>query len=56
MALVGVGLFFIRYPVGGVIYLVVAFLLSPYGLQSVAGVFITGLDSLNLTLRQFITS
>lgn len=57
MALLGVGLFFISYPVvGGVIYLVIAFLLSPYGLQAVAGAVITGLDSLNLSLRQFITS
>lgn len=56
MALLGVGLFFISYPVGGVIYPVIAFLLSPYGLQAVAGVVITGLDSLNLSLRQFITS
>jgi len=56
VALLGVGLFFIRYPVGGVIYLVIAFLLSPCGLQAVAGAVITGLDSLNLSLRQFITS
>ena len=56
MALLGVGLFFIGYPVGGVIYLVIAFLLSPYGLQAVTGVVITGLDSLNLSLRRFITS
>ena len=56
MALLGVGLFFISYPMGGVIYLVIAFLLSPYGLQAVTGVVITGLDSLNLSLRQFITS
>ena len=56
MALLGVGLFFISYPVGGVIYLGIAFLLSPYGLQAVAGAVITGLDSLNLSLRQFITS
>lgn len=56
MALLGVGLFFISYPVGGVIYLVIAFLLSPYGLQAGAGAVITGLDSLNLSLRQFITS
>ena len=34
MALLGVGLFFISYPVGGVIYLGIAFLLSPYGLQA----------------------
>ena len=56
MALLGVRLFFISYPVGGVIYLGIAFLLSPYGLQAVTGVVITGLDSLNLSLRQFITS
>ena len=56
MALLGVGLFFISYPVGGVIYLVIAFLLSLYGLQAVTGVVITVLDSLNLSLRQFITS
>ena len=56
MALLGVGLFFISYPVGGVIYLGIAFLLSPYGLQAMTGVVITGLDSLNLSLRQFITS
>ena len=56
MALLGVGLFFISYPMGGVIYLVIAFLLSPYGLQAVTGVVITGLDSLNLSLRRFITS
>lgn len=54
--LVAVLLFLISYPVGGVIYLVIAFLLSPYGLQAVAGAVITGLDSLNLSLRQFITS
>lgn len=56
MALLGVGLFFISYPVGGVIYLVLAFLLSPFGLQAVVGAVITGLNGLNLSLRQFITS
>ena len=56
MALLGVGLFFISYLVGGVIYLGIASLLSPYGLQAVTGVVITWLDSLNLSLRQFITS
>ena len=54
--LVAVLLFLISYPVGGVIYLVIAFLLSPYGLQAGAGAVIKGLDSLNLSLRQFITS
>ena len=56
VAFLGVGLFFISYPVGGVIYLGIAFLLSPFGLQAVAGAVITGLNSLNLSLRQFITS
>lgn len=56
MALLGVGLFFISCPVGGIIYLGIAFLLSPFGLQAVAGAVITGLNSLNLSLRQFITS
>ena len=56
MALLGVGLFFISYSVGGVIYLGIAFLLSPFGLQAVTGAVITGLNSLNLSLRQFITS
>lgn len=56
MALLGVGLFFISYPMGGVIYLAIAFLLSPYGLQAVAGAVITRLERLNLSLRQFITS
>ena len=53
--LVAVLLFLISYPVGGVIYLVIAFLFSPYGLQAGAGAVITGRDSLNLSLRQFIT-
>ena len=56
MALLGVGLFFIGYPVGGIVYLGIAFLLSPFGLQAVADTVITGLNSLNLSLRQFIAS
>ena len=56
MALLGVGLFFTGYPVGGIVYLGIAFLLSPFGLQAVADTVITGLNSLNLSLRQSITS
>lgn len=56
MALLGVGLFFIGCPVGGIVYLGIAFLLSPFGLQAVADTVITGLNSLNLSLRQSITS
>lgn len=51
MALLGVGLFFISYPMGGVVYLGIAFLLSPFGLQAVAGAVITGLNSLSQLLR-----
>ena len=56
VALLGVGLFFIGFPLGGALYLLIGFLLSPYGLQAVAGGVITGLDIMNLSLRQFITS
>ena len=56
MALLGVGLFFISYPVGGVIYLVIAFLLSPYGLPAIAEFIISALDGLNYSLRRFIRS
>lgn len=34
MALLGVGLLFISYPVGGGVYVGIAFLLSPFGLQA----------------------
>lgn len=54
MGLLGVGLFFIGSPVGGVAYLVIAFLLSPFGVQAVADFLISGLGSLNISLRQFI--
>lgn len=56
MALLGVGLFFISYPGGRRRLSGNCVLLSPFGLQAVAGAVITGLNSLNLSLRQFITS
>lgn len=56
VGLLGVGLFFLGYPVGAVAYLVIAFLLSPFGLQAAADFVIGRLDDLNLSLRQFITS
>ena len=49
-------LFIQSNPQWGITGLVLAFLLSPYGLQAVAGGVITGLDRMNLSLRQFITS
>ena len=51
MVLLGVGLFFISYPVGGVIYLGIAFLLSPFGLQAVAGAVITGLKPVSAAIH-----
>ncbi len=43
-------------PVGGVAFLVLAFLLSPYGLPVIAECIIGALDGLNYSLRRFITS
>lgn len=56
VGLLGVGLFFLGYPVGAAAYLVIAFLLSPFGLQAAADFIIGKMDDLNLSLRQFITS
>ena len=56
VGLLGVGLFLLGYPVGAVAYLVIAFLLSPLGLQAAADFIIGKMDDLNLSLRQFITS
>ena len=56
VGLLGVGLFFLGYPVGAVAYLVIAFLLSPLGLQAAADFIIGKMADLNLSLRQFITS
>lgn len=56
MALLGFGLFLISSPTGGVIYLIIAFLLSPYGLQAIASSVIGAADSLNSSLRRFLVS
>lgn len=56
MALLGIGLFLISSPTGGVIYLIIAFLLSPYGLQAIASYVIGAVDSLNGSLRRFLVS
>ena len=55
-ALLGVGLFFTPAPHGGFIFLFLAFLLSPYGLQAVAGLLIEAVDGLGSSLRQFLVS
>lgn len=57
LAVIAVGLFVLQHqPVGGVTFLVLAFLLSPYGLPAVAEFLIGLLDELNYSLRRFITS
>lgn len=57
LAVIAVGLFVLQHqPVGGVAFLVLAFLLSPYGLPAVAEFLIGLLDELNYSLRRFITS
>ena len=57
LAVIAVGLFVLQHqPVGGVAFLVLAFLLSPYGLPTIAEFLIGLLDELNYSLRRFITS
>ena len=53
-ALLGIGLFFTPTPHGGFLFL--AFLLSPYGLQAVAGLLIEAVDGLGSSLRRFLVS
>lgn len=55
-ALLGIGLFFTPTPHGGFIFLFLAFLLSPYGLQAVAGLLIEAVEGLGSSLRQFLVS
>ena len=57
LAVIAVGLFVLQHhPVGGVAFLVLAFLLSPYGLPAIAECIISALDGRNYSLRRFITS
>ena len=57
LAVIAVGLFVLQHqPVGGVAFLALAFLLSPYGLPTLAEFLIGLLDELNYSLRRFITS
>lgn len=57
LAVIAMGLFVLQHqPIGGVAFLVLAFLLSPYGLPAIAEFLIGLLDELNYSLRRFITS
>ncbi|HHP4583719.1 TPA: CD1845 family protein [Clostridioides difficile] len=52
MALV---LFISGQTLGGVVFLVLAFLVSPYGIPAIADWLVARLHALNYTLRDFIT-
>lgn len=47
-------LFFSHQPAGGVAFLVIAFLVSPYGLPALAAWIVGKLDSAKYALREFI--
>ena len=44
LAVLGIALFFTPTPIGGIVFLFLAFLLSPYGLQAAAGSLLWALD------------
>lgn len=55
-AILGIGLFFMPTPLGGAVFLFLAFLLSLYGLQVAAGALIWVLDGGNSALCTFFVS
>lgn len=55
-ALLGVALFFTPTPIGGIVFLFLAFLLSPYGLQAAAGSLLWALDGGKSALYRFLAS
>lgn len=56
VAILGIGLFFTPTPMGGFVFLFLAFLLSPYGLQTVTGSLIGVLDGGKSALCRFLVS
>lgn len=56
VAVLGIGLFFTPTPLGGFVFLFLAFLLSPYGMQAVAGSLIGVLDGGKSALCRFLVS
>jgi len=49
-------LFFTPTPIGGIVFLFLAFLLSPYGLQAAAGSLLWALDGGKSALYRFLAS
>ena len=56
LAVLGVALFFTPTPIGGIVFLFLAFLLSPYGLQAAAGSLLWALDGGKSALYRFLAS
>lgn len=55
LILLAVVLFIGGQTLGGAVFLVLAFLISPYGIPAIADWLVARLHSLNYTLRDFIT-
>ena len=56
LTVLGVALFFTPTPIGGIVFLFLAFLLSPYGLQAAAGSLLWALDGGKSALYRFLES
>ena len=56
LTVLGVALFFTPTPIGGIVFLFLAFLLSPYGLQAAAGSLLWALDGGKSALYRFLAS
>lgn len=56
LVVLGVALFFTPTPIGGIVFLFLAFLLSPYGLQAAAGSLLWALDGGKSALYRFLAS
>ena len=56
LVVLGVALFFTPTPIGGIVFLFLAFLLSPYGLQAAAVSLLWALDGGKSALYRFLAS
>ena len=56
LAVLGIALFFTPTPIGGIVFLFLAFLLSPYGLQAAACSLLWALDGGKFALYRLLTS
>jgi len=53
--LLAIVLFIIGQTTGGIVFAIIAFLISPVGIPAIAGWLIDKIDDLNFSLRSFIT-